>query len=47
MTNLIYLASPFSDLERKVREERYRSAIEATGLLLKMGVFVYSPIVHN
>ncbi len=47
MTNLIYLASPLSNPERKVREERYNLAIEATGLLLKMGVFVYSPIAHN
>ena len=47
MTNLIYLASPFSDSERRVREERYNFAVEATSLLLKIGTFVYSPIVHN
>lgn len=44
---LIYLASPFSDPDSKVRESRYNQTIEATGLLLKAGLFVYSPIVHN
>lgn len=47
MTDLIYLASPFSDPERKVRQERYHYAVEASALLLKIGIFVYSPIVHN
>lgn len=44
---LIYLASPYSHDDEKVRHERYEKALEAVVEILHKGLFVYSPIVHN
>jgi len=43
---IYYLASPFSDPDPKVREQRYLQTIEAVEILRQKGVYVYSPIIH-
>jgi hypothetical protein len=42
---MIYLASPYSHPDEKVREERYLKAMEAVVSLLER-MHIYSPIVH-
>lgn len=42
----VYLASPYSDLSPRVREERFYAAMRATAWLLMQRIWVYSPIVH-
>lgn len=42
----VYLASPYSHPDVKIRHVRLLSAMEATAWLLKQGTWVYSPIVH-
>lgn len=42
----IYLISPYSHEDEKVREERYNAAVDATAELIKKGYIVFSPIVH-
>ena len=42
----IYLISPYSHEDEKVREERYNAAVDATADLIKKGYIVFSPIVH-
>ncbi len=44
---MIYLASPYSHPDEAVREQRYELACEATATLLKLGLVVFSPIVHG
>lgn len=44
---MIYLASPYSHPDSEVREERFRSVVRATALLLRVGEIVYSPICHS
>jgi hypothetical protein len=44
---LIYLASPYTHVDVAVRQRRYENACQAVALLLKAGVFAYSPIVHT
>lgn len=44
---LIYLASPYSHPDEKVREERFKKAAKVTGLLMCQGLLVFSPIVHS
>ena len=41
-----YLASPYTHSDPLVREQRYLRTLEATSILLKNGIWVYSPIVH-
>ena len=43
---MIYLASPYSHPEQKIMQRRYHQVMRATSILLKGGVYVYSPIVH-
>lgn len=42
-----YLASPYSDPDATVREQRYRAALRATAKLAADGACVFSPIVHT
>ena len=43
---MIYLASPYTDADPKVMEDRYLRAQRVVATLLKGGMFIYSPIVH-
>lgn len=43
----IYLASPYSHPDPYVREVRYLQAARVTTELLAIGIWTYSPIVHN
>jgi uncharacterized protein DUF1937 len=43
---VIYLASPYTDVDPAVRERRFRCAETALFLLLRDRVWAYSPIVH-
>lgn len=42
--NLIYLASPYSHVDPKVRKERFKQVSDVTVNLIKAGLFVYAPI---
>ena len=44
---MIYLASPYSDPDAAVREQRFQAACAATARLLRDGHQVYSPVVHG
>lgn len=44
---LIYLASPYSDPDPKIREHRYEQVLEFTKKLITHNLIVYSPIVHS
>jgi nucleoside 2-deoxyribosyltransferase len=43
---MIYLASPYSDPDPAVREQRFQAACWAAAALLRAGHIVFSPIVH-
>lgn len=47
MSQLIYLASPYSHPEAEVREARFQDACRAAGALMKAGLNVFSPIAHS
>ena len=47
MSLVIYLATPYNHPDPEVREQRYRRALEYATILLGIGAFVYSPILHN
>jgi len=47
MRRLIYLASPYSDPDAAVREERFRAACRAAGVLIGRGIPVFSPVAHS
>ena len=42
----IYLASPYSHPDRRVRRDRYFAALDAVAWMLAKRIWVYSPIVH-
>ena len=44
---MIYLASPYSHLDPRVREHRFRAACQAAASMLRDGHVVFSPIVHS
>ncbi len=44
---LIYLASPYSDPDPEIREERFREAAAAAGLMMQAGLHPFSPISHT
>ncbi len=45
---MIYLGSPYSDPDPTVKARRYGAAMSLTAdLIIKHGLVVYSPIVHN
>ncbi len=43
---MIYLASPYSHPDPLIMKTRFLMAEQATAFMLKVGKFVYSPIVH-
>lgn len=45
--SLIYLASPYSHEDPKIREQRYNNVLNITKEMLQRGFYIYSPIVHN
>jgi nucleoside 2-deoxyribosyltransferase len=44
---MIYLASPYSDPDIKVRERRFDAVCQAAAYLIRSGKSVYSPIAHT
>jgi nucleoside 2-deoxyribosyltransferase len=44
---MIYLASPYSHPDVRVRERRFEVACRAAAALLRAGVAVFSPIAHS
>ena len=44
---LVYLASPYSDGDAKVRQDRADVVSKVAGLLLHKGYIVFSPISHS
>ena len=44
---MIYLASPYSDPNSDIREERYKAALWCVASLISTGAKAFSPIVHN
>jgi Domain of unknown function (DUF1937) len=44
---VIFLASPYSDPDPVVREQRFLAACQAAAMLLKHGNAVFAPIVHG
>jgi nucleoside 2-deoxyribosyltransferase len=44
---LIYLASPYSHADFRVRQRRFEEACRAAAALLRAGVSVFSPIAHS
>jgi len=45
--HMIYLASPYSDPDPAVREQRFQAACRAAAALIRSGRVVFSPIVHS
>ncbi len=44
---MLYLASPYTHGEPRVRQERFEAACRATADLVRAGHVVFSPIVHG
>jgi hypothetical protein len=44
---VIYLASPYSHPHPAVREQRFQAACRAAAALLRVGLVVFSPIIHT
>ncbi len=44
---MIYLASPYSHEDVKVREYRFQTSAKAASTLMKKGIHVFSPISHT
>ena len=44
---MIYLASPYTDPDPAVREERFRAVCRVAAELMRRGVLVLSPIAHS
>ena len=47
MSDLIYLAGPYSDPSESVVEHRYDAHLEAAAQLIAAGSLVFSPIAHT
>lgn len=47
MSQLVYLASPYSHPSPEVRQARYEAACRATATLMRWGFHVFSPIAHS
>lgn len=43
---MIYIASPYSDPDPKVMEQRFDAVCRYAGSLMQQGAVVYSPIAH-
>ncbi len=46
MKHLTYLASPYSNPDPTVEENRFKITCLVAGLLMNQGLFVFSPIAH-
>ena len=46
-SKLVYLAAPYSHPDPKTREDRFREINKVASMLMKRGVFIYSPISHS
>ena len=44
---MIYLASPYSDSDPEVREQRFEKVCQAAAGLVRAGHIVFSPIAHG
>ena len=44
---LIYLATPYTHKDSRVRRRRYQTVTKITIDLLKKGIFIFSPITYN
>lgn len=44
---LIYIATPYSDTDFKVSEERFNNVSKYAGKLMQTGKYVFSPISHS
>lgn len=44
---LIYLASPYSDADASVREDRFNRVCREAARLMQVGVNIFSPIAHT
>jgi len=44
---MIYLASPYTHSDLRVRERRFQEACRVSAALLRAGVVVFSPIAHS
>jgi len=47
MRDFVYLASPYTDPDKLVMQERYEEVCRLVAVLIKQGFAVYSPIAHN
>lgn len=47
MTKLYYLASPYSHKNHEIMIERFEAVTKASADLMKLNIFVYSPITHS
>lgn len=47
MSGVLYLASPYTDPNPLIREQRFEAACKAAGKLMCAGQVVYSPIAHG
>lgn len=47
MSELIYLASPYSHASPIIRERRFDAVCKAAGKMMEEGKIVYSPIAHS
>lgn len=47
MMKVIYLASPYTDEDKTVMENRYQLAIDGCAKIMRMGLCPISPIVHS
>ena len=43
----IYLASPYSDNDSKIQEQRFKAVCKIAGNLIKERYFVFCPIAHS
>ena len=44
---MIYLASPYSDPDPAVQEERFQTACRHAAKMMRAGIHVFSPIAHS
>lgn len=44
---IVYLASPYSHVDNRVRNARYVEACRKAAEMVRDGVYVFSPIVHS
>jgi hypothetical protein len=47
MSELIYLASPYSNPDPRIEQKRYRDALSFTGTALRAGRNIFSPIAYG